>query len=243
MQGLKKRMLVVLFILCGVFLFAPRKPLSVPDAILAPSAKIIAPDGVGAGVIISDQYILTAAHNLLYAGFFNPDSGRKIPDEDIKVRLLLKSPKGNVPIELGVKTILFDREHDLALLRVKYTFNNPAKFPLFGNGLYEGCPLWVIGAPYGLSQKLVTFGWVAEEYPNHKVVCSFTSQASNVTYKGNSGGGVYNANTNELVGILVCGRGWVSEYVPLPVILEFLERLEDPEEHYEEEIEIIEEEE
>ena len=238
MQGIKKCFFVVLFILLGVVITAPQDvvkpvpvpevsmvPVSVPSEVLNPSVKIIVPDGIGAGVIISDIFILTAAHNLVEYDFFrNPIYENKYLDKYFKVEILLKTPNGNVPIQLPAQTILFDPKSDLALLKVSYTFNEEAVIPI-KDELYAGCPLWIIGAPAGQSQKLTTLGYFGKHRDaNEKSssLASQSSQSSNASQPGNSGGGVYNANTKRLVGIVTAANEPnISEFTPLYEIVEF----------------------
>lgn len=138
----------------------------------------------GAGVVISQNgYILTALH--VVAGF-----------DDIRVTTVHGE-------HLAASVTLTEEAFDLALLKVETS--QPLEVAVFAAAkrVREGTPAVVIGNPLGMGQSIVkgllgtarAVSWDGHRAPLHAVEAAIV--------KGNSGGGTFDLDTGELLGINV----------------------------------------
>lgn len=167
--------------------------------------------GMGAGVVLDAEHVLTAAH---------------LADEGVELKIEVQTPSGFTSIR--ATCIKRDLEADLALLKADAPLPDACRPAVLeqdhGRDLKPGVPLYVVGCPKGYSPNTITLGWLASSLPAIDGVPPHLWQCSARVYGGNSGGGVYDAKTNRLVGIMV----WieapnVSFFVPLYEIEAFLE--------------------
>jgi len=184
---------------------------SIPQKLIHSSVKINRMRGNGSGVYLGNRWILTAYHVVKGAG---------------PIRAHFSTSEHKASVEIDCKIVHVDKSWDLALLEVE-------DVPYFARGArlgkdnpVVGDPLIIIGAPVGVSDKTATVGFFAGSKGQWW-------QTSNAVFFGNSGGGVYSANDERLVGICVKGIGSmfsmapnIALIVPLPEIKRFLKNAE-----------------
>ena len=203
------------------------------EEMLYPVVRIETPEGVGSGVVIEsmefieskesnsrnsmnstdslDFYILTAAH---VVGNYS------------SVTVTLYTPL--TPLnrgELSAFVAMTDTVKDLALLATDthgLTRIFSAKLAPKDYTPYLFTPVWTVGCSLGLAPR-----------PSSGQICAICGsywEVSSPILPGNSGGGVFDARTNELIGIAV----WVHTYngqlittmagvIPINQVYEFLE--------------------
>jgi len=184
--------------------------------------RIRSASGIGSGVIIGYDRILTAAHVV--------DSGLEYT---VEVYV-----DGGPPIPYIGTVIMIDRATDLAVLQLPRVLTNQAALGLGpADRLIEGVDALVcIGATHGLHPWNVTAGFltskgVPELAESGRGDHSFLWQMSTSAYFGNSGGAVFEPKDWTLVGVLVAGTNApnLSFFVPINKVAEFLAKEGKPE--------------
>lgn len=157
--------------------------------------------------LVGDDVVGTAAHCFSH--------GNEMRTEDYVVVFDYKADKfGNSPTEIAKENV-FEIEKiikqefewvtykDYALIKLKRkTDRKPLPLNL-GQRVEVGTPLFIVGYPLGLPQKYQPDGEVLSV--DHKIN-SFRHHLD--TYSVNSGSAIFNAETNEIVGIHVRGTGF-----------------------------------
>jgi len=180
------------------------------DQLLKPSVQIRAGYSTGSGVVISSTsqatYILSAAH---------------VVGDESTVDVTFYFYHGDTEIKAHV--VATDTAKDLALLRT-YTYKPypyVAKLALSTYRPYIFTPIWVIGCALGYPPR-----------PTNGEVTAINShwEINAPIWPGNSGGGVFLKDTNELIGIAVLVKVYrgqlvstMGSIVTLQEIYEFLE--------------------
>lgn len=168
---------------------------------------------IGSAVGIDKHTLLTAAHLETPAQMLHLDPGYTymvdVFDEDgIEVRLFDATM---------TKKILLATGNDLAILTIKEDLPHYVKFdPDVKTDV--GDWVYTIGAQSGQSPYNVGWGQVASKM--HEEFHDLW-QTSLAVSGGNSGGGVFDARTNKLIGIMVRGQQ-LSLFVPNNLVTEFL---------------------
>lgn len=179
---------------------------SVPAQILHSTVKVKIDLGQGrtawgSATAISSTTYLTAAHLVLD----EDDDGNLIGGPKFKAYIQLKQAEYKASVWEETKVLGYDSVHDLAILEVETGTQTFATFGEEGD-VKVGDPVWIIGAPVASSPQTTTLGWLAsEENELPHTDYPYYAQSSNTIYGGNSGGGVYDANRNTLIGVLVAG--------------------------------------
>jgi S1-C subfamily serine protease len=216
------------------------------EDLLYPSVRITTADGIGSGVIIGvNEFISSRAHestnelmNSSTNELFILTAAHVVGDEALVSVELFNSTES-----LPAFVVATDTGKDLALLRLKpNTQNTGCQIRLKPNTQNTGCqtlvwvaklaprsyvpyiftPVWVIGCSLGLPTR-----------PSEGIISAISNDAWEISapiLPGNSGGGVFDGRTHELIGIAV----WVRVYqgqlittmagiVPINQIYEFLD--------------------
>ena len=145
----------------------------------------------GSGVIIghngNETVILTNRHVV------DPDSGRKIPDGT----KILNNGRVSVPTRI----LIAPDDIDLAIVFVKGVAGPCRK--MFGESPAVGSNVIVVGSPLG-SEDSVTKGIISNLNPEKTKngFSYFTIQTDAAVNPGNSGGGIFDAETGNLIGII-----------------------------------------
>ncbi|MCH9661394.1 MAG: serine protease [Bacteroidetes bacterium] len=161
------------------------------------------------GVLIGENTILTAAHCVAEAS-----QNEKIPRVE-NVRYVFgfiapdKDSLGNTTFEsnqvyAGADVEYYNNLEDWAIITLDTSEVNkiPAKpvTEIQKDKISDFGKVFVIGYPAGLPLKYAPNSWVRDNTPDN----TFTADLD--TFGGNSGSGVYNQDTNSLVGILTEGE-------------------------------------
>lgn len=166
----------------------------------------------GAGIMVEPGKVLTAAHVV-------EDEGRYM------VRIERKNGK-LITSECRVEKV--DLKHDLALLSCAPIGPCPKSFiRIAGTGIRLNTPVVAVGSPLGLGEKIVSsVGFLSCKYSltTEDNQFRYTWLASTPSTFGNSGGGVFDANTGVLVGMLigVTAKSTTAKFVPPDIIADFL---------------------
>lgn len=169
----------------------------------------------GSGVAIDGTHILTAAH--LFS-----DNDENTPGEHlaISVEVRKRAGKSEGRIWTSAKLIRVDPELDAALIELEEGCLDATASIDFMATTPVGYPVFIVGAPAGVSATTATLGYVADRGRAEKLKDSHYWMASNASFSGNSGGPVFDANTGKLIGILQAGvRGCPNVSLFLPVSL------------------------
>jgi len=167
--------------------------------------------GIGAATALTDNSLLSCAH------LFSEDA------DYTKYRLDIHNDKGILINRIPLAVERISGTLDLAILKVDYVL--PFKASLLETASFEGMELgdivYTIGASGGLAPYNITAGYLAskasEPFPD-------LYQASFIVIGGNSGGAVYDAKSNKIIGVLTRGGGNISLFVPLNAVIEFLKQ-------------------
>ncbi len=90
---------------------------------------------------------------------------------------------------------------DFAIIKLSRKVKDRSPLKVSTNFRYKAnSPVYTLGTPYGLPIKFSGLGWILD---NSVAKNSFVTNLD--TFKGNSGSPVFNARTNEVIGILVSG--------------------------------------
>jgi len=201
------------------------------EEMLYPTVRIETPQGVGSGVVISIEHraksieqiaILTAAHVV---------GNQSVVEVELPACLTATSLAGRYDSTvITASVVITDTTRDLALLRLKpntqeigcQTLVWTARLAPRDYKPYIFTPVWVVGCSLGLNPR-PSSGEIS-------VISGSYWEVSAPILPGNSGGGVFDAKTHELIGIAV----WVRVYrgqlittlagiVPIKSIYEFLD--------------------
>jgi len=142
---------------------------------------------VGSGVAVGPHTILSAGH--LWPKL-----------DPASFRLRAQTAVG----EQIVKLKAVDYDIDLAIFTVEKPLPVIATLNLTSD-VDINAPLFVVGCPGGAFPN-VTLGFLSNKGTDEYWEGPHYWQTSNVIYGGNSGGGVYSAETGKLIGILVAGN-------------------------------------
>ncbi|MFT7670238.1 MAG: hypothetical protein ACI8X5_002946 [Planctomycetota bacterium] len=203
--------------------------------LLGPTVQIADESTVGSGVLLESRllpngqwktYLLTAWHVVRDILDSPGDSDEQIP-------LFIYEPNGDRNQEFA-KLVDHDVRLDTALLVMttdvpfEHGVRLPAREFLYSRRVFD--PIYAVGCPLG-NDPIPTYGEIADTH--HKVDGEGYWMISAPTYIGNSGGGIFDAETHELLGIFskIYTHGSLRPTVvphmglvtPLDVIYEWLE--------------------
>lgn len=170
-------------------------------------------------VSIKPAMVLTANHCVV-------DNSGKVRVAPIKLTKYYYE-KG---VKVGENTLLADVVAnddiaDLALLKIKLSDTEFSKAATISDmTLYRTQEIWTMGNP-ALYEATLHRGWISGG--ERQVVIGGKPhrymQVNAGLIGGNSGGAVFDKDTNELIGVVSAGYGeWIGFIVPLPVIRDFL---------------------
>lgn len=187
--------------------------LRVPKTVLYSHYRVVVKLGdnivtCGTGVAIGQRKLLTAAHVVEPGQQFEidifDDNGKEI--RTISCRLIAKD---------------CDPVVDLAL--VETTEDLPVYNELDLDDFDVGSWGYIVGCAHATVPYNVFVGIFSSKYGPNKL--SLLSQMAITVAPGQSGGGVYRADSHKLVGILVRGREGYSLFVPSRTIQKFLDSI------------------
>lgn len=188
----------------------------------SPEAEFVDKVG-GTAVAIGPRKLVSAAHVFLAV-----EKMSGFPYQMIPFQIDLRDRKGEVIERIRVQVTKIIDGLDLALLEVPQDL--PNYISLGTEKAFErleiGANLYIIGAQYGLSPYNISHGNLSSKYIENR---PGIWQISTTAFGGNSGGGVFEEDTNEFVGIVVSiasannesGGGNVTFIIPLDVIKKF----------------------
>lgn len=170
----------------------------------------------GSGVAIGRNRILTAAH--LFS-----DNGENQPAEHLAISVEVRKRVGKMQgrIWTTAKLVRVDPELDAAIIEIEDGSLDTVAPIDYAATTPVGYPVFIVGAPVGISATTATLGYVADRGRAEMLKDTHYWLASNGSYGGNSGGPVFDANTGKLIGILQAGvRGCpnVSLFLPVSVL-------------------------
>lgn len=171
--------------------------------LMGPTVQLAGDSTVGSGVLLQSRqlddgsyrtHLLTAWH--VVRDILSDADGLERP-----VPVTLYSPLGDESHDTA--TLLeFDPTLDVALLQMSSSepYSYGASLPSFERLEHAGVfdPIYAVGCPLG-NDPIPTYGEVADT--EHKVGNEAYWMISAPTYIGNSGGGIFDARTHELLGI------------------------------------------
>lgn len=145
---------------------------------------MVSQSGLGSGVLINRDAIITAAHVVQTA-------------ENLKVIFVSGE-------EVPAKVISSNPDADVALLRLIWEPKNPIIAKIGDSDLTKiGDQVFVIGAPYGLNHSL-SVGYISARRQDETISSGYTQteyfQTDAAINQGNSGGPLFNMN-GEVIGI------------------------------------------
>lgn len=141
--------------------------------------------GLGSGVVLRNDLVLTAAHVVSRRSVVTDDDGNPKwgPYEPLKSAVLKNLPYGP-PFVSGAEIVKIDYELDLAVLKLArvwpYTI---AKLATFDPFLYQ--KVWIAGHPHGVTDTEITEGRIQDLWDEN-----FVRYSAPTTF-GNSGGPVF----------------------------------------------------
>jgi len=197
--------------------------------ILTPSVQVNVKGNVGGGTLLfsrgTHSYVVTACHVVQ----------KIIPGHDEETRepveVTLYDDQGAPAETIDADLVAWDDRKDLALLRLRsvHEFSTPAKLATRETlrGIHVFTPIYAVGCPLG-HDPLPTLGEIATL--NKEVNGERFWMMNAPTIFGNSGGGVFQRETRELIGVsvMVCTYdGAVSTPVPHLGIMVSLETVYD----------------
>lgn len=180
---------------------------------------VIANTATGTAVAISKRNIITAGHGKIMARQGIPEGLGTIHyylqvfDKDgIMIRQMQATNKQEQ----------FDEESGMDLMELTVEEDLPHHVEIDGkatNDLGIADWLYAIGSAGGASPYNITWGQLSSKWSETHILLW---QSSVPVVTGNSGGGIYRAKDNKLVGIMVRGQGTISFFLPVDVIARFL---------------------
>jgi S1-C subfamily serine protease len=181
-----------------------RDPRARWHALMGPVVQLSGEDSVGSGVLVRGavsadaneqvDYVLTAWHVVR-------DIQGSLYNRDMPVPVAIYLAEGQTRNETAA-LVEFDADIDIALLRLdlqdlnEHTVKLPTRSSLAGIQIFDG--VYAVGCPLG-NDPIPTLGQIAATH--HEVDGESYMMINAPTYVGNSGGGIFNARTNELLGI------------------------------------------
>jgi S1-C subfamily serine protease len=171
--------------------------------LMGPTVQLAGDSTVGSGVLLRSRELADGTHrtHLLTAWHVVRDILSDADGLERPIPVTLYSPQGEVSHDTA--TLLeFDPTLDVALLVMDsseayaYGANLPQVERLQHAGVFD--PIYAVGCPLG-NDPIPTYGEVADT--EHRVGDEAYWMISAPTYIGNSGGGIFDAKTHELLGI------------------------------------------
>lgn len=155
--------------------------------------------GQGSGVFVGPRTILTAFHVITRDA---EDDGEDVRFEaKIEVEVHRNVNGIEATIWLPCRVAKHDSNFDLALLVTDDDL--PFVAPIAQKMPEIGSAVFIVGSPAGASPTTASFGYLASRGGTGPDELPFLAESSASCFFGNSGGGVWNANTGELIGVLV----------------------------------------
>lgn len=171
--------------------------------LMGPTVQLAGDSTVGSGVLLRSRELEDGTHrtHLLTAWHVVRDILSDADGLERPIPVTLYSPRGETSHDTA--TLLeFDPTLDVALLVMNSTsaYAYGATLPNFERLEHAGVfdPIYAVGCPLG-NDPIPTYGEVADT--EHKVGDEAYWMISAPTYIGNSGGGIFDARTHELLGI------------------------------------------
>lgn len=171
--------------------------------LVGPSVQISGDETVGSGVLLRSERLADGRYrtNVLTAWHVVRDLYPLSDDREANIPVKIYDPTGRYRIE-HAKLVARDAEIDVALLELEteQAFENGVRLAPRErlNAMRVFDPIYAVGCPLG-NDPIPTRGELASTA--HAIDGETYWMISAPTYIGNSGGGVFNARTNELVGI------------------------------------------
>jgi len=171
--------------------------------LMGPTVQLAGESTVGSGVLLRSRELADGSHqtHLLTAWHVVRDILSDADGLERPIPVTLYSPHGD-PSHDTATLLEFDPTLDVALLVMSGTeaYSYGAKLPLVDRlqqaGVFD--PIYAVGCPLG-NDPIPTYGEVADT--EHRVGEEAYWMISAPTYIGNSGGGIFDAQTHELLGI------------------------------------------
>lgn len=172
---------------------------------------------MGTAIAIGKKKLITAAHGemIVHKGV-PPGFG------DIKYSIQLFNDEGFMvhSVTATVKNKIFDEVSGMDLVVLEVADDLPHCVELDAAVKIDVTDwVYVVGAAFGASPYNITWGQLSAKWSDEAPL-QWQSSAAAVT--GNSGGGVYCAKTNKLIGLVVRGGGPISFFIPANVIASFV---------------------
>lgn len=209
---------------------SPRDPAALRHDILGPSVQVNALGSVGGGTLLfsrdAHSYVVTACHVVQKILKTGDDEDTREPAE-----VTIYDEQGASTDGVEGDLVAWDERKDLALLRLRTVHELPnvarlaSRESLRTVGVFT--PIYAVGCPLG-HDPLPTLGEIATL--NKEVNGERFWMMNAPTIFGNSGGGVFDRETRELIGVsvMVCTYdGAVSTPVPHLGIMVSLESVYD----------------
>ena len=160
------------------------------------------------GTLVAPNVILTAGHcidtldcnTVAFVFDFSLKDGASTAADTVQTKDVYTCKK-----VLSLQKLPHDTDYALVQLDRNVTDHQPVKVDHSLSTLAVGSPLVLIGHPSGLPTKIAGDAHVRSNANPHILMANTDS------YGGNSGSGVFNPNTGELVGVLVFGA---RDFVP-----------------------------
>lgn len=175
------------------------------DALLGPTVQVTGRTTVGTGVVVSsygvDGSTVKAHTQVLTAWHVVRDLFSDPSRTDVRVGVSFYGPDGS-SVELKARVLAHDVRIDVALLEVEdtqiraHTVRLPGRERLARVSVFD--PVRAVGCPLG-NDPIPTVGEIASTH--HEIGGDTYWMISAPTYIGNSGGGVFDADSHELLGI------------------------------------------
>ena len=173
---------------------------SVPPVMMRNSAKVRCAHGQGSGTFIGPREVLTALHVIQSEN----DEGVKQFEAmiEVEIRRIVRGLPVTMWLPCTVKR--HDANYDLAILEVDTDL--PSRAPVAASMPEPGAAVFIVGCPVG-ANVTPSLGFLATAGGLGPDSAPWLAETSANSFLGNSGGGVWNANTGELIGVLVQFRG------------------------------------
>ena len=212
-------------------------PKTLSEDLLAPTVQLNGDDTVGSGTLVfsgrspvtkrNETYILTSYHVVRNIMADSPSTKRK------GIAVTIYAPDG--PVEERADMTCHDARIDAALLKLRSTriYENLARTLTRENSsdVEVWQPIYAVGCPLG-NDPIPTTGEISSV--DNQLKGSNYWMINAPTYFGNSGGGIYRADTRELIGVFskiyTHGRGnpvvvpHMGLCTPMNLIYEWLDR-------------------
>jgi len=215
---------------CSSRIYATNPYQNLYEDLLYPSVRITTNEGIGSGVILSNELINSSTNEL-----FILTAGHVVGNEALVSVELFGSAES-----LPAFVVTTDTGKDLALLQLVLTNNQQLKTNICPTRLaprdyvpYIFTPIWVVGCSLGYAPR-PTEGTITALSDLRDSVVNYWEMNAPI-WPGNSGGGVFLKDTHELIGIAVWVKichgqlaSTMGGIVPLQTIYEFLESVKSP---------------